>query len=42
LVLHNVAFMNNMLKVIREAIRDDRYLEVKKEWLSVSQQIEAA
>lgn len=31
--LHNLHFFLNLMKEIREAIRDDKFLELKKEWV---------
>ncbi len=33
LVIHNMRFMMRLLQTIRQAIKDDRFLEAKKEWL---------
>ena len=32
--IHNVHFMLNLMKEIREAIKEDRFLEMKKEWIN--------
>jgi len=34
LVIHNLRFMTRLLTTIRTAIKEDRFLEAKKEWLS--------
>jgi queuine tRNA-ribosyltransferase len=33
LTIHNVYFMNNMMRVIRQSIIDGDYLEVRKKWI---------
>ena len=31
---HNIFFMNNLMKVIRESIRNENFEEIKKEWFN--------
>ena len=32
---HNIFFMNNLMKTIRNAIREDNYENKKREWLGI-------
>ncbi len=31
---HNIFFMNNLMKIIRESIREDNFENIKKEWIN--------